>query len=184
MTDTTWTGPNTPKEIVAPIRTSVWAGLRALGTTVALGALYYALPLDRSSTWVAATTLIVGLVALIALMIFQIRQILESRFPGVRALEALATDLALFLLLFAGAYVVMAAASASNFGGRLTHTDGVYFAVTVFTTVGFGDITAKSEGARLLVTGQMIVDLFIIAVGAKVILGAVTRGRQRQAASR
>jgi voltage-gated potassium channel len=50
----------------------------------------------------------------------------------------------------------------------------------VFTTVGFGDITAKSEGARLLVTGQMITDLIILGIGAKVILGAVTRGRQRQ----
>jgi hypothetical protein len=35
-----------------------------------------------------------------------------------------------------------------------------------------------------LVTAQMMIDLLIIAVGAKVILGAVTRGRQRQAANR
>jgi len=27
------------------------------------------------------------------------------------------------------------------------------FTVTVFATVGFGDITAKTEAARLLVTG-------------------------------
>jgi voltage-gated potassium channel len=74
----------------------------------------------------------------------------------------------------------MAAASAGNFGEKLTHTDALYFAVTVFTTVGFGDITAKSEGARLLVTGQMVTDLIILGIGAKIIFGAVTRGRQRQ----
>ena len=62
----------------------------------------------------------------------------------------------------------------------LTHTDALYFTVTVFTTVGFGDITAKSEGARLLVAGQMVTDLIIIGIGAKIILGAVTRGRRRQ----
>ena len=45
------------------------------------------------------------------------------------------------------------------FGEHLSHTDGPYFAVTVFSTVGFGDITAKTEGARLAVTGQMIADL-------------------------
>jgi len=50
----------------------------------------------------------------------------------------------------------------------------------VFTTVGFGDITAKSEGARLLVTGQMVTNLIILGIGAKIILGAVTRGRQQQ----
>ena len=62
----------------------------------------------------------------------------------------------LFLLLFASTYVVMATLSAANFGGDLTHTDGLYFTVTVLSTVGFGDITAKTEAARLVVTGQMI----------------------------
>ena len=52
--------------------------------------------------------------------------------------------------------------------------------MTVFATVGFGDITAKTEAARLVVTGQMIVDLVIIGLGARIILGAVTRGRQRR----
>jgi hypothetical protein len=158
----------------------VSAALRALGTTAALGALYYLLPLDRTSTWVAATILLIGLVALIALVSFQVRWIIRSQFPGLRAVEALTTSLPLFLLLFSGTYVVMGAVSASNFGETLTHTDALYFTVTVFTTVGFGDITAKSEGARLLVTGQMVTDLIILGIGAKIILGAVTRGRQRQ----
>ena len=153
--------------------------LRALGTTAALVVIYYLLPLDHTSTWIAATTLIIGLVAFIALLGFQVRWIIRSRFPGLRAVEALATSLPLFLLLFSGTYVVMAAISASNFGEKLTHTDALYFTVTVFATVGFGDITAKSEGARLLVTGQMVTDLIILGIGAKIILGAVTRGRQQ-----
>jgi len=62
----------------------------------------------------------------------------------------------------------------------MTHTNALYFVVTVFATVGFGDITAQTEAARLLVTGQMITDLIILGLGAKVILGAVQRGRQRQ----
>jgi hypothetical protein len=40
----------------------------------------------------------------------------------------------------------------------------------VFATVGFGDITAKTEAARLLVTGQMITDLIILGLGARVIV--------------
>jgi voltage-gated potassium channel len=158
----------------------VRTGLRALGTTAALVAIYYLLPLDHTSTWIAATTLVIGLVAFIALVIFQVRSIIGSRFPGLRAVEALATSLPLFLLLFSATYLVMAAVSASNFGQKLTHTDALYFTVTVFTTVGFGDITAKSEGARLLVTAQMMADLVVLGIGAKIILGAVTRGRQRQ----
>ena len=180
MTDSTGPGPDISGEVRVPVRTMVSAALRALGTTAALVAIYYLLPLDRTSTWVGATILIIGLVALIALVSFQVRSIIRSQFPGLRAVEALATSLPLFLLLFSGTYVVMAAVSASNFGEKLTHTDALYFTVTVFTTVGFGDIIAKSEGARLLVTGQMVTDLIILGIGAKIILGAVTRGRQRQ----
>jgi voltage-gated potassium channel len=72
----------------------------------------------------------------------------------------------------------MAKMSASNFGERLTHTDGLYFTVTVFSTVGFGDITAKSQAARLVVTGQIIADLVILGLAIKVIVGAVSRRRQ------
>jgi hypothetical protein len=98
----------------------------------------------------------------------------------LRAIEALAINVPLFLLLFASAYVVMAAQSPASFGGHLSHTDGLYFTVTVFSTVGFGDITAKTQTARLVVTGQMIADLVFLGVGIKIIVGAVGRGRQQR----
>ena len=136
--------------------------------------------MNRSSTWAAVTILVVGLVLFIGLVAFQVRSIVRSRFPALRAIEALATSIPLFLLLFASVYVVMATISASNFSEPLTHTDALYFTVTVFSTVGFGDITAKSEAARLVVTSQMIADLLIIGLGLRVIVGAVTRSRQQR----
>jgi len=169
--------PAARPEARPPRRTIVRAVLRAVGSTAALVAIYYLLPLDRSSTWVAVTMLVIGLAWLIGLVVFQVRWILRSRFPGLRGVEALATSIPLFLLLFAGAYVVLAAISAGNFSEPLTRTDALYFTVTVFSTVGFGDITAKTEAARLVVTGQMIVDLVAVGLAVKVIVGAVKRGR-------
>ena len=169
--------PAARPEARPPRRTIVRAVLRAAGSTAALVAIYYLLPLDRSSTWVAVTMLAIGLAVLIALVVFQVRWILRSRFPGLRGVEALATSIPLFLLLFASTYVVLAAISASNFSEPLTRTDALYFTVTVFSTVGFGDITAKTEAARLVVTGQMIVDLVAVGLAVKVIVGAVKRGR-------
>ena len=142
--------------------------------------IYYLLPLNRSSTWVAVTMLVIGLALFIGLVAFQVRSIVRSRFPALRAIEALATSVPLFLLLFASVYVVLSTISASNFTEPLTHTDALYFTVTVFSTVGFGDITAKSEAARLVVTSQMIADLLIIGLGLRVIVGAVTRSRQQR----
>ncbi len=174
--------PAARPEARPPRRIIVWAVLRAVGSTAALVAIYYLLPLDRSSTWAAVTMLVTGLVLLIALVIFQVRWILRSRFPGLRGVEALATSIPLFLLLFASTYVVLATISAGNFSEPLTRTDALYFTVTVFSTVGFGDITAKTEAARLVVTGQMIADLVTVGLAVKVIVGAVKQGRQRQPA--
>ena len=142
--------------------------------------LYYLLPFDRSSTSVVVTMLVIWLVVFIALVAFQVRSVISSQFPGLRAIEALATSVPLFLALFASTYFVMARLSAGSFSAPLTRTDSLYFTVTVFSTVGFGDITAKSEGARLVVTGQMIADLVILGLAIKVIVGAFRRGQQRQ----
>jgi len=182
MTDNAGPEPAARPEARPPRRIIVRAVLRAAGSTAALVAIYYLLPLDRSSTWAAVMMLAVGLVVLIGVVAFQVRWILVSRFPGLRGVEALATSIPLFLLLFASTYVVLATISAGNFSEPLTRTDALYFTVTVFSTVGFGDITAKTEAARLVVTGQMIVDLVVIALVVKVVVGAVKQGRQRQPA--
>jgi hypothetical protein len=152
--------------------------LRIAGSVAALVALYYLLSLDHSSAPVAVTVLVIGLAGFVVLVVFQVNLIIRSSFPGLRAVEALATSVPLFLLLFAGTYVAMAELSPRNFGGHLSHTDGLYFTVTVFSTVGFGDITAKTDTARLIVTVQMITDLVVLGLGIKVITGAV-RSTQR-----
>jgi len=157
-----------------------WSLLRAAGSTVVLVTLYYLLPMDHASTGTAATILVCGLLLFIGLVAFQVRSILRSPFPGLRAVEALAISVPLFMLLFASVYVVMADLSTSSFGEHLTHTDGLYFAVTVFSTVGFGDITAKSQVARVVVMVQMIADLLVLGLGIRIVLGAVTRGRQQR----
>jgi hypothetical protein len=62
----------------------------------------------------------------------------------------------------------------------MSRTDALYFTVTTFATVGFGDITARSQGARIIVILQMLADLLVLGFGVKVLLGAVQTGRQRQ----
>jgi len=157
-----------------------WTVVRVVASIVVVTALYYLLPFDRSASVVAVTLLVAGLVVFVGLVAFQVRAIIASPFPGLRAIEALATSVPLFLALFASSYFVMARLSPGSFSAPLTRTDALYFTVTVFSTVGFGDITAKTETARLVVTGQMIADLVILGLAIKAIVGAVRRGRQRR----
>ena len=181
MTDSAGTSPDASPPAQPPPGKVVRALLRAAGSTVVLVVIYYLLPLDHSARWAAVAMLVIGLAGLSALVTFQVRSIIASPFPGLRAVEALATSVPFFLLLFASTYVVIATVSASSFSQPMTRSNALYFTVTVFATVGFGDITATTQAARLVVTAQMIIDLIIIGLGARVILGAVTRGRQRRA---
>lgn len=150
--------------------------LRALATAVVLVALYYLLPLDHINSVPLALT--GGLVILLAGIAWQLRAIVRSRDPGVRAVVALAFTVPLFILLFAASYFAMAQASPISFNQPLTRTDALYFTVTVFSTVGFGDITPVSQSARLVVTAQMILDLLVLGLAVRAFIEAVKLGRQ------
>ena len=156
--------------------------LRALAITVILVAAYYLLPLDRLSSVPMWLILALGLLALAAVAAIQVRAVIRSRHPALKAVEALAATAPLFLLLFAAAYFLMAADDPSNFTVEtLTRTDSLYFTVTIFSTVGFGDISPASQAARILVTAQMILDLIVLGLGIRILVGAVDVGRQKGA---
>ena len=122
-----------------------------------------------------------GLIVFVALMAWQLRAITNAGLPGLRALEGLFLAVPLFLLLFAATYYLLGEGNPSSFTAPITRTDALYFTVTIFSTVGFGDISPKTETARLITTGQMFLDLVILGAGVRIILGAVQRGRERQA---
>jgi hypothetical protein len=161
-------------------RVIIAAVLRGVVVTTVLVVLYYLLPLDRPWDSDTAVRLLIGLLVFAGLMVWQVRAITGARYPGLRAAETLGFIVPFYLLLFASTYFVMERASAANFTQSLTRTDALYFSVTVFTTVGFGDIAAKSETARVVLIVQMLADLVLLGAGARVLLGAVRRGQQRR----
>ena len=129
----------------------------------------------------AVIRLVVGLVVFAGVVTWEVRSILRSRYPGVQAVQALAVAAPLFLLVFASTYFLMSGGGWANFNERMTRTDALYFTVTTFATVGYGDIVATSQPARVIVTVQMILDLLILGLGLRALLGAVKMGRQRKA---
>ena len=132
------------------------ASLQGLATTALLVVLYYALPLDqRSNAW-TVTQLVLGLVVLAGILAWQVRAIIGSEFPRVRMVQALFVAVPFYVFTFAAAYFLIAGSGDANFAEPLSRTDALYFTVTVLSTVGFGDITPKTEVARLVVTVQML----------------------------
>lgn len=157
----------------------LWAIGRLVVATTVLVVLYFVAPLHPSDG-VAVLLLALVVVGIGGLIAFQAHAIAGSPRPELRALEALATTIPLLLVGFASCYAIMSEATAGTFNEALDRTDALYFSVTVFATVGFGDIAAVSTPGRVVVTLQMVVDLLVLGVGLRVITGAVQRGRQRQ----
>ena len=155
--------------------------LRSFLTAAVLVALYYMAPVDGAFRLSAWLRVVVGSIVFVVVVVWEIRRIISSDFPGIRAIEALAATVPLFLLLFASTYFLMSTFGTGNFSQEdLTRTDALYFTVTVFSTVGFGDISATSETARLVVSGQMILDLVILGFGINAFMSAAKVGRKRQ----
>ena len=156
--------------------------LRALIITVVLIALYFLVPLGWVEGMPQGVTVAVTLLVLSVVTVWQVRAILRSPQPGLRGIEALAIIAPLYLLLFAIAYFLMARVEPASFtADQLTRVDTLYFTITIFSTVGFGDISPASEAARLLVSGQMILNLIVLGAGVKLLTVAVQRGRRSQA---
>ena len=74
----------------------------------------------------------------------------------------------------------MSQSNGESFTERLTRTDALYFAITVLSTVGFGDIAPVTQSARIAVTIQIILDLLLVGVGLRIFVGAVDTGKKRQ----
>ena len=114
-------------------RIVIGASLRTIATIVVVVAIYFRIPMDRAITATTVIGLVIGVLALFAIIAWQIREIMRSEHPVVRAVEALAFAIPVYVLLFATIYFLMAHAQSAAFGVPLSRTDAMYFSATVFT---------------------------------------------------
>ena len=81
-----------------------WAVLRGVLSTTVLVVLYYALPLDAPWNGDPAVRILIGLLVFAGITAWQVRTIAGSRYPGVKAFEALGLIVPFYLLVFASTY--------------------------------------------------------------------------------
>ena len=167
--------------MTTPRRRVVEAVLRATLTSTVLVVLYYRLPFTAVVDASTFVLLAAGLALFAAVITWQVRSILRSAYPALRAIEALGAAIPLFLLVFAAAYVKLADTQAEAFTEPLSRTDALYFTITVFATVGFGDIAPVTDAARITTMVQMVGDLLVVGLVLRLMLGAVKQGRERRA---
>lgn len=165
---------------VAPKRLVVAVVVRVSVIVIALTACYFLAPLNGTVTSSAVGFLVLGLAVVVWLIWWQLRAIGRARHPGVRGASTLALVGAFFLLVFAATYDLLALGTPGAFTEPLSRVDSLYFTVTVFATVGFGDIAPVTQTARIVVTFQMIGDLLVLGVLLRVVVGTVQRSVARR----
>ncbi len=156
------------------------SAIRILGATGGLLVLYACVPVPGTSGVGALVGMLAGLVVFVGLVGWQIRTIVQAQHPVLRAVEVVALALPLLVVVFAFTYLSVSRADATSFSEHLNRIGALYYTVSTISTVGFGDIAARSDAARLLVTAQMLVDLALIAGLVRLIILATRTGLRRQ----
>ena len=158
-------------------RRAVTATVLSLVVTwsVLLG-VYFLIGLTGRAAWTAAGILVVGGLLFGALLSRQFRSVVGAELPELRAVQALGTSVVLFLVLFSSAYLAL---DVDSFSRPLNHVSALYFTITVFSTVGFGDITPETDAARIIVAVQMLLDLLLLGLIVRSFFYAARSGLTR-----
>jgi pectin methylesterase-like acyl-CoA thioesterase len=138
---------------------------------LALSALYAVIPLQTELWWLG---LLLGLIALLAITPFTVRRataIATSERPMLAAAEAIVWVVAMLVFGFSSVYLAINRGE-GEFVGLSTKVDAVYFTATTLATVGFGDIHAAGQAARVAVTMQMVLDLSLLAIAVRLLVRA------------
>jgi hypothetical protein len=121
--------------------------------------------------------LAMGVVFLLYLR-WQVHSIHRSGAPQTRWLESVIVLGVLFVSVFARSYRILSVDDPTAFSQELNPLDSYYYAVTVFSTVGFGDIVPKLNMAKLLTMVQMVGNLVLIGLVVRVLSSAGARARR------
>lgn len=122
--------------------------------------------------------IVMGVVFLVYLR-WQVHSIHRSGTPQARWIESVIVLGFLFVSAFARSYRILDFANDHAFSEPLSTLNSYYYAVTVFSTVGFGDITPKVDIAKMFTMIQMIGNLALIGLVVKVLSSAGSRARAR-----
>jgi voltage-gated potassium channel len=150
--------------------------------TVVGGSVLYALaPMRGPRAWLGLLLGIAAVFVIVPLTVRRGRALLVSDRPILDAAETLVLLFTLLVLGFASGYVVL-----SEHPGQLvgleTKVDALYFTLTTLSTVGFGDVHAVGQVARVAVSAQVVFDLVFVAIAVRLLTSRASRRASQRSA--
>lgn len=149
--------------------------LRVVTTLLVIIVAYALIPFDGAETWTVILIGLVGLVVIVAVAGLQLHAITIAPMPSIKAVETLGLIVPLVVFWFAAIYYALSASSSGSFDEELNHVGAVYFSMTTLTTIGYGDISAQTDTARVLVMMQMVINVLVVGLAVRFAIVAVRR---------
>jgi voltage-gated potassium channel Kch len=148
---------------------------------VAVLVLYFVLPVENDSSMVRLISNIVIVLGCLAVAI----AVIYRQFVRLAKGEALSMTGLQLLVVFEAVLVLFALTyfgfshRPGEMSGLKTRVDALYFSATTMTTVGYGDIHAAGQLARVVTTIQLVFDIVFIAAFARLLTDAARDARLR-----
>jgi voltage-gated potassium channel len=160
--------------------------LRMTATLVVVLVLYFTVPVSSFEIEASyVVRLLVGLAALALLAVAVLSEVRHQMVDADRRVDGLVLALMVSVLGFALGFYVMAERTPAQLPGLDTRVDALYFTMTTLLTIGYGDIHAAGQAARVLVLVQMVFNVVIIATAVSTVTSRIrTRAEVRAEAHR
>ncbi len=142
---------------------------------------FYGGPLDWNAgeAWFHRTLGLVAFVAGLAGLVWivgrHLRRFLRDPQATGGRIEGILLLLSVVAMFFAMYYYRLAVGYTDQFDGLVTRTDALYYTIVTLGTVGYGDIHATGQAARIATMIQIVFDLVVIGTLLAVLSGNVTR---------
>jgi len=147
---------------------------QTMTNVVALVLVFSLAPISPQRWWLGVIVGLLVVVGSVPLMVKRMKAVSSSSSPYLEAGLAILMMVAMVVVGFAAVYVGLSKHN-QQFPSLHTKLDGIYFTVTTLATVGYGDLAPAGQLARGVAVIQMIVDILVIGVAARLAMRVASR---------
>jgi voltage-gated potassium channel len=113
-----------------------------------------------------------------------IRQLRLSALDWDRNIDGLVLAVVIMTVAFALTFYLLELRDPGQVAELNTKVDALYFTASTILTIGYGDVHAVSQTARVLVLVQMVFDIVFVATAATMLTSRVRRAASARVAAR
>ena len=135
---------------------------------------FLVVPVNKERWWLGIVIGLLIIVGSVPLTVKRINRVGTSHEPYLEAGLAVVMMIALIVIGFASIYAALSR-HGEEFADIHTKLDAVYFTVTTVATVGYGDLAPSGQIARAVAIIQMVVDILVIGVAARLAMRVAAR---------